>query len=119
MIQTDHDRTTPETPGMPVACTLDVEGQAARRDEIAHLFEGRQQVRELPDGYALRFSGDDAVAGGLLRFISDERVCCPFFTFELAFEPQHGPIWLRLRGPDGTKGLVAALLGLWPPGTAR
>ena len=119
MIQTDHDRTTPETPGMPVACTLDVEGQAARRDEIAHLFEGRQQVRELPDGYALRFSGDDAVAGGLLRFISDERVCCSFFTFELAFftfelafEPQHGPIWLRLRGPDGTKGLVAALLDL-------
>jgi len=119
MIQTDHDRTTPEAPGMPVACTLDVEGQAARRDEIAHLFEGRQQVRELPDGYALRFSGDDAVAGGLLRFISDERVCCSFFTFELAFftfelafEPQHGPIWLRLRGPDGTKGLVAALLDL-------
>jgi len=76
-------------------------------------------VRELPDGYALRFSGDDAVAGGLLRFISDERVCCSFFTFELAFftfelafEPQHGPIWLRLRGPDGTKGLVAALLDL-------
>jgi len=115
MIQTDYDRTPqemPETPGRPVACTLDVAGQATRRDEIAHLFEERQQVRELPDGYAVRFSNDDTVAGGLLRFISDERVCCPFVTFEVAFEPQQGPIWVRLRGPEGTKEVVAALLGL-------
>jgi len=108
MIQTDSDR----TPEMPIACTLGVEDQATRRDEIARLFAGRQQVWELPDGYAVRFTGDDNVAVGLLRFISGERACCPFFTFELTFEPQRGPIWLRLRGPEGTKGVVAELLDL-------
>ena len=109
MIQTNSDRTEPEA---PIACTLDVGDQATRRDEIARLFEGRQQVRELPDGYAVQFSGDDNVAAGLLRFIVGERACCPFFTFELAFEPRQGPIWVSLRGPEGTKDVVAALLGL-------
>ncbi len=110
MMQTDSGRTTLETTEMPVACTLGVKDQATRRDAIARLFEGRQQVRELPDGYAVRFAGDDNVAVGLLHFISGERVCCPFFTFELTFETRRGPIWLRLRGPEGTKGVVAELL---------
>lgn len=96
---------------IPVACTLGVEDQAARRGEIARLFEGRQ-VRELADGYAVRFSGDDDTAAELLRFVTGERACCPFFTFELAFETRQGPIWLSLRGPDGTKVVVAELLGL-------
>ncbi len=107
MIQPDNDRTALET---PVACTLGAEDQAIRRDEIRRLFAGRQQVRELPAGYAVRFAGDDHVAVELLRFIDGERACCPFFTFEVVFEPRHGPIWLRLCGPEGTKGVVAALL---------
>jgi len=39
-----------------------------------------------------------------------ERDCCPFFTFELAFAPDHGPVWLRLRGPEGAKAVVEAML---------
>jgi len=109
MIQTNNDRTAPEA---PIACALGVGEQVTRRDEITRLFEGRQQVRELPDGYAVQFSGDDNVAAGLLRFIIGERACCPFFTFELTFESRQGPIWVRLRGPEGTKEAAAALLSL-------
>ncbi len=101
--------TRPET--VPIACTLSSRDLALRRAEIAHtLVSGRQEVRDLPDGYALRFPGDETWATRLLAFITGERACCPFFTFELLFEPQQGPIWLHLRGPEGKKELVADLL---------
>ncbi len=95
---------------IPVACSL-TEGDRARRgDEITRLFEGLQETRELPDGYALRFPADAAWAARLLAFIAGERACCPFFTFALVFEPGQGPLWLHLRGPAGTKEFVAGLL---------
>ena len=96
---------------IPIACTLSDRDQARRQGEIADtLFSGRQEVRELPDGYALRFPGDDAWATRLLAFITAERACCPFFRFELVFEQRQGPLWLHLRGPAGTKEFVATLL---------
>jgi hypothetical protein len=36
-------------------------------------------------------------------FFSSERICCPFFAFELIFEPNLGSIWLRVRGAEGVK----------------
>lgn len=99
-----------ETHGLTVACTLDATERLNRQGDIARLFHRRLEVRELDDGYAVRFAGDDDEAEALLRFISGERACCPFFTFELTFEERQGPLWLRLRGPDGTKAIVAAML---------
>ena len=108
MIQLDND---PAAQEIPVACTLSDRDLAQRRDEITRtLLGGRQETRELPDGYAVRFPGDAAWATRLLAFIEGERACCPFFTFALVFEPREGPIWLHLRGPAGTKELVADLL---------
>jgi hypothetical protein len=69
-----------------------------------------QESRELPDGYALRFPGDETEAARLLAFIAEERACCPFFTVALVFEPQQDPLWLHLRGPAGTKEVVASML---------
>lgn len=103
--------TIPIAQELPIACTLAEADRAARRDEIDGLFSGRQEVRELPDGYALRFAGEEAWAARLLGFIAAERTCCPFFTFALVFEPGQGPLWLHLRGPEGTKDVVADLLG--------
>jgi len=68
-------------------------------------------VRELTDGYAFRFSGSNAYAVRLLRFTLEERKCCPFFTFELVFEPNHGPIWVHLRGSEAVKEFVASAWG--------
>ena len=65
---------------------------------------------ELPDGYALRFPGDAIWAEKLIAFVVGERACCEFFTFELVFEPRQGPLWLHLRGPEGTKEVVASML---------
>jgi len=68
------------------------------------------EARQLPDGYALRFPGEETWASRLLRFIVQERACCPFFSFELVFEPGQGPIWLHLRGPAGTTEFVTEML---------
>jgi hypothetical protein len=42
----------------------------------------------------------------VVTFIAEERACCPFFTFELQYEPNLGPIWLRLRGSADIKALL-------------
>ena len=100
----------PMAQDIPLACSLTEGDRAQRGNEIAPLFEGLQETRELPDGYALRFPADAAWAARLLSFIAGERACCPFFTFALVFEPGQGPLWLHLRGPAGTREFVADLL---------
>ena len=77
----------PETEHMhkelpPIACTLTADEQAAWSEGIGRtIFEGYEEMRELPDGYALRYPGDDHWAHTLLAFVVHERECCPFFTF--------------------------------------
>jgi hypothetical protein len=65
---------------------------------------------DLPDGYAFRFAPDTLAE--LLRFIDNERKCCPFMTFHLQIGPQAGPIWLRITGPEGTREVLRAELSL-------
>jgi hypothetical protein len=67
------------------------------------------RVDELEDGYEFRFPGSAQWAIRLTEFIILERGCCPFFAFELVFEPGEGPI--RVRGPEGVKDLVAQMAG--------
>ncbi len=92
---------------IPIACTLSAEERSAWQEGMGRtIVEGYEVVRELPDGYALRFPGDDAWANTLLEFVLHERSCCPFFTFGLVFEPNHGTIWLHLTGNEGVKAFV-------------
>ncbi len=92
---------------LPIACELSEEGQRSRRDEISHkLFSGCKDVRELEDGYEFVFPGAQEWIEGLARFVAEERECCRFFAFELLFEPDLGPVSLRMRGPVGTKEVL-------------
>jgi len=95
---------------VPLACTLIGSEQVTRREEVGDLFKDVLQVNELADGYALCFPGSDGWANKLVQFITFERGCCPFFTFELAFEPKQGPIWLHLRGPEGVKAMIENMM---------
>lgn len=98
---------------LPIACSLPEQELARRREELAgDIFKNIQQVQELVDGYALRFPGDKDWATKLLDFIMFERECCRFFTFELVFEANQGPTWLRLRGGEGVKELIKEDIGL-------
>jgi hypothetical protein len=93
---------------LPIACELSEGGQRSRREELSReLFSGCTDVRELEDGYEFGFPGDEEWIEGLARFVASERECCHFFAFELLFEPDLGPVSLRMRGPAGTKEFLA------------
>lgn len=92
----------------PLACNVTGAALAERGNEVKNLFAEAEQVREVEDGYAFRFPGSDEQAARLLQFTLAERRCCPFFTFELTFEPTEGPIWLRLRGSAAIKEFIAS-----------
>jgi hypothetical protein len=83
----------------------------------AHFTLGREllEVRAvervtLSNGYAFRFQSDDFEA--VARFIANERKCCPFLTFQLTLDAASGPLWLRMTGPEGTRHVIDAELGL-------
>ena len=91
----------------PIACTLPSEEFAQRRGHlIEHLFQKTIGRLELEDGFEFVFSGDEQLIAELTEFVSFERGCCAFLTFELIFDPQRGPIHLRCRGPEGAKEAV-------------
>lgn len=63
---------------------------------------------ELPDGLAFRFPA--SAYADLAAFVGNERLCCPALRFEIELGPASGPVWLRLRGPEGVKEFIAAEL---------
>lgn len=72
----------------------------------------KQEIRELEDGYAIRFSIEGSTIQDLAEFITYERKCCPFFDLEIALEREGGPAWLRLRGREGVKEFIRAEFGM-------
>ncbi len=89
---------------IPIACRLTDEETRHRREELSReLFSGRESTRELDDGYEFVFPGGTSWAENLVSFVVSERECCPFFTFEMVFEPGGGPVSLRVRGPEGAR----------------
>ena len=105
---------------LPIVCRLLGPELRAREQVLQReIFSGVQEVRELPDGYALRYPGEARWLATLAEFIRFERACCPFLRFELHAEQQDGPLWLRLRGPEGAKEFIAALLGSAATATAQ
>ena len=99
---------------LPVACSLSGPNLAKRRQELAEdVLAGALWADELNDGYAFAFPGSAEWANRLVGMINAERACCPFFAFELAFDPGGGQIVLRVRGPEGAKEFFEAeLVGL-------
>lgn len=92
---------------LPIACRLTEEEQQKRREELSReLFSGRSSTEEFEDGYECAFPGGADWAEKLVSFVVYERECCPFFTFEMIFEPGGGQISLRVRGPEGAKEFV-------------
>ena len=68
--------------------------------------------RELPNGYAFRFPGDDVMVDELIEFVKTERACCDFFVFNLSISGDKSEAWLELTGVEGAKDFVTGELGL-------
>ncbi|SRR6266487_1418789 len=99
----------------PFVCNmaaLDTKERDRHLTVIRQLHQATEEVRELPDGYALRFVDSTPNIALASEFIARERLCCPFFSFELVVEKERGPLWLHLRGREGVKGFIEAELNL-------
>src|SRR5690606_32037768 len=96
---------------LPLACDLSAIDASQRTQHMArarHLFlEAAQERQTLPDGVAFRFVA--SAYPQLVAFIDNERLCCPFFHFQLDIYPAAGPIWLRIRGSDGVQEFFHSL----------
>lgn len=74
------------------------------------LIADKQEVRELPDGYALRYAANPQSIKDLAEFVTYERLCCPFLNFEMAVEGED--LSLRLRGKEGVKEFIKMEFGI-------
>ena len=91
---------------------LNVEERKRHVEVTKRLRAATKEELELPDGYGFRFSSDQPTILLVSEFIARERLCCPFFTFEMVVEPEDGPLWVRLRGAEGVKDFIRAEFGM-------
>ena len=95
----------------PFVCNLGVltAEDRARKEEISRSLRGLiAQVRELPDGFEFQFRPEAATLPLLGEWTWSERLCCPFFDFDLRLEREGGPLRLRLTGREGVKQFINA-----------
>lgn len=100
---------TNSTEEQALACDLMAIPADVREEHVVsapQLFAAAQEVLELADGYAIRFLNGPGRFMTIAKFIENERLCCPFFNFNLEIEPNSGPLWLRLTGGEGVKELL-------------
>ena len=69
-------------------------------------------MRELADGYEIRLSDESSTITTVAEWVTLERLCCPFFTFQMEITEQGKPLLLRLTGPEGVKLFLQSELGL-------
>jgi hypothetical protein len=84
------------------------------RELAGQLRTALKEKKQLPDGFAFRFSPGSAAA--LAEWISIESKCCQPITYALELAPQPGgELWLRLTGSEGVKEFLAAELKALTP----
>jgi hypothetical protein len=94
-----------------VACCLsDAELRKREATLLAQFKSALIATEELPDGYAFRVPGDKKWIAVVAELIVAERECCPLLTFELAAQPNMGPVIVRVTGPAGTKDFLKTIL---------
>jgi hypothetical protein len=108
---TDETRPVKES---PIACDMSAIEPGLRAAHIAtggRVFRAAVEIRELPNGYAFRLTGDAEMLSKIAEFIALERLCCPFLGFALEVEPEGGLVWLRLTGREGVKAFIREEVG--------
>ena len=95
---------------LPVACSLTESELQERRRSLLQLAKGSVvEIKEMEDGYSYRFPSDGDSIIELAKLVLLERQCCPFLQFTINVDAGNGPIWLEMKGPEGTKEFLASL----------
>lgn len=91
-----------------IACNLEAIDPHSR-DE--HIITAEQmlaliiETKENPDGYAFRFPNETEIFNHVVKWIANERLCCPFFTFKVILNEE---FWLELSGSPDVKAFIYA-----------
>ena len=99
---------------IPIACSLTTAEFRDREAKLLAQFRSAVvEAAELDEGYVFRLPGDGKWIALVAELIVAERECCPFLTFELAAQPNNGPLMVRMIGPVGSKEFVKTFI--WKP----
>ena len=90
---------------------IDAADRAKHLATIEALFGSVREMSELPNGYAFRLRDESNAWGLATDFVTLERLCCPFFDFDLRIERQSNSIYLSLTGREGVKPFIIAEVG--------
>jgi hypothetical protein len=92
----------------PIACDLSAieDDELEEHKKNSRIFESVQEALELDEGYAFRLPTETEIIEKAGAFVSRERLCCPFFHFELEVKPDHGPVYLKVKGDERVKQFV-------------
>src|SRR5690606_16801822 len=81
------------------SCKLTSKEQAERAELLkTSLFKKAKSITELKDGYDFVFQEPIEFSNQLMEVVNFERVCCPYFTWGLLFEPQNKAAHLQIYG---------------------
>ena len=101
---------------MPIrlSCSLGAipAGERSAHQQLTHrlLSSAAIETLDLPSGFAFQLPAEEYES--VVKFITLERLCCPFVRFELGVSPDGGPLRLRLTGPEGVRAFLQAELRL-------
>ena len=93
-----------------IACNF---GAIAPDERMPHattaeeIFHSAEEIREISDGYSFRLPLENTMLSKLTEWISRERLCCPFFSFELKIGQE---LWLSILGNAEVKSYIAEIM---------
>ena len=100
-----------EIPVEAPRCSLPADQLTERKEELRNGLAKRiVAARELPDGIALGFRPGADVRAEIDAFIAFESRCCSFASYEMDSHQGDERLWLEIRGPAGTHGLMRRLV---------
>ena len=100
----------------PIACTLTQAELATRRNNLLPGLLSRADLTEtIPGGFRWSFSETNGLLNDIASVIEAERRCCRFVRFRLTLEPDGGPLWMEVTGPEGTQEFLGSVLFNDPP----
>ena len=72
----------------------------------------KKGTRELANGYEFEFPADEKTFQLLTEWAMQERLCCPFFAFQIDVGSDGQPLWLRITGREGVKSFMQSEFGI-------
>lgn len=88
------------------------EAQEKRSELLSVVLDSIKQVKEIENGYVLRFAPNQEDYVLISDWLQVENICSPFLRSQMVSESNNGPIWVELSGPSGTKDFLKTELAI-------